>query len=893
MALMETERAILELIYGLVIPDGVWPTYRTVDLHMDRELNIADTQAALLAIPGGLLVHPWRGASFSDNDEIRLTLQGVDACEGGRADIDAFASFLRWVCERELERPIDESDVVVTSRQYADFLGQDLGPVPDPQQPHLMPAGPEEVAAPVQAAREEMMRLRILGGLVSGFWRGAGHQPDRPWDWTFTVDRRRLRAYRGLQDGADLLAREAERQPHGTLTAALPLPVAEASGFVQSVEATDQVTVTGSAEVVLLPGRGSDPLLAVLREDVAELCAAALIDGRFDDAIFTAFRHVEAEVQRRTGLVDVIGGRLLAAAFVEDGPRQIKVSRRTGDQQRLHQMFDGAIGLHRGDRAHKDKPSLVCRTRSECLRVLAHACVLLDLLDRDMAVAPAVLGYSQGDDTLTLRVERATPATRVLIDEQKCQVLRRDQAAVTISTAGIPTGEHEVVLIDGNLQSPGTPIWLVRAPGSANWHRVEEIDIPLFADEACTQPLNATGLRLATREAGIHGQRIVPTTRRYEPGDYVSWQWDRGTVLPPAWSRERRGETAYVAFDSSMLFDGDPTTAAHPVRTMRVSLEPPYLKARVGEAVPIRALAWKTDGTATWADPIEDPRIRTDDKKIASYEKQSLRVNQPGRCTLRFEHEGQYAEAVVEAAAHPRGTVADWLTALPPVSDLAWTKAAGLLLTTGEAIIWQVDGVKGRFEPAAGLVLKPPFYGGCSTLVAAPNGDLAVSLLDQPDILVLTAATKYATSYMIPRPEPEGTVTGFAWQGTDLIIAMNSRTLWRVGSNGTTTALGQTPETILRLALEHATSSTLIALPNLDQQQLWRIDPAQPDQPTNLLTETMPRTLSAVATSKNGAIYATDFAGGRLLRLDDQGGLVPVVEGLRSPTAVATHDDGT
>ncbi|MFH0516313.1 TIGR02391 family protein [Streptomyces sp. M41] len=180
-----------------------------------------------------------------------------------------------------------------------------------------------------------------------------------------------------------------------------------------------------------------------LREDVAELCAAALIDGRFDGAIFTAFRNVEAEVQRRTGFVDVIGGRLLAAAFVEDGPRQIKVSRRTGDQQRLHQMFDGAIGLHRGDRAHKDKPSLVCRTRSECLRVLAHACVLLDLLDRDMAVALAGLGYSQGDDTLTLRVERATPATWVLIDEQRCQVQRRDQAAVTISTAGIPTGARD------------------------------------------------------------------------------------------------------------------------------------------------------------------------------------------------------------------------------------------------------------------------------------------------------------------------------------------------------------------------------------------------------------------------------------------------------------------
>ncbi|MFJ9894262.1 TIGR02391 family protein [Streptomyces sp. NPDC091280] len=887
MVVERQDQEILDLVYGLVYPEGTWPTYRTVDLHMDRSLGISDTQAALLSIPDQLLMHPWQRTGFYDNDEVRLTLRGIDVCQGGRQDLEALAAFLAWACEQELDASVDKTELALTSREYSAALGLNLGPLPDPEEPESVGAGP--VSADAVWARVQMTRIRFLGMLVPSFWQSAGYSPAGSWDWTFSIDRRRLRNYRDVRSVADLLAVEDDFQR----SVKNPTLQPSATDTVSvSVAAEDTGVASESAAVVIRQGV-HELLLSVLRDDVVELCTEAVSQGRYDDAIFDAFRHVEERVQRRTGLTDTIGGLLLHQAFLEE-PYRIRVSERKQDQQRLHEMFSAAIGLHRGDRAHKNRPNLVCRTLTECVRILAHACVLLDLLDRDIAVTPAITGYAQRhDETLTLRVVRASPTTRVLIDEKPCRVLRRDVGTITVTTAGIPTDEHDIVLIDGSLQSPSKSIWLVRGAGQVNWYRVVEVDIPLYSDQNCAVPLDATGIRLATMEASVQGQRIVATRTPYTPGDYVSWSWDSTTTLPTAWARGRSNEPSFMVFNASNLFDGDPKAAAHPARTMQVSLEPPLIKARVGEAPPIRALVWKTDGTATWTEIIENPGIRTDDKKIVSFEKGSLRVLTAGRCTLRLEYDGQYAEAAVEAVAHPRGTLADWVTALPPVTSLAFTGRTGVLIATREATIWRVDPKTGCFQPAAAVQLQPPNYGGVNMLASAANGDVALQLHGEPDLLVLTAVSNLSCSYTITKPEPEESITGFAWQGAELIVAMHSRTLWRCTSDGQCTLLGQTPTAIERLTSEPGTGRLLAITGHGEEQQICRLDPDHPETPEDLLNEPLSsNTHGALAAAPSGEIYVAAFYKGQLLCLRD-GELVAVAAGLQNPDAICLDDKGT
>ncbi|WP_406170299.1 hypothetical protein [Streptomyces sp. NBC_00996] len=292
MVLARQDQAILDLIYGLVYPEGAWPTYRTVDLHMDRSLGISDTQAALLSIPDRLLMQPWRMARFYDDDEVRLTLRGIDACQGGHQDLDSLAAFLAWVCEQELGTPVDKSDLTVTSREYAEVLGLDLGPLPDPQDPQSADAGP--VSPDAAAARVKMTRIRVLGMLVPSFWQSAGYSHAGSWDWTFSIDRRRLRRYRGLRTGTDLLSLEDEIQRDTESPPTQPPPAETVDTADVTVAAQDTASASEDAAVAIRQG-SHETLLSVLRDDVVELCTEAASQGRYDDAIFDAFRHVEEQ----------------------------------------------------------------------------------------------------------------------------------------------------------------------------------------------------------------------------------------------------------------------------------------------------------------------------------------------------------------------------------------------------------------------------------------------------------------------------------------------------------------------------------------------------------------------------------------------------------------------
>ena len=933
-----TQRMILDLIYSLTFPTGDWPTYRTLDMHMDRVLKIADTQPALLAIPGSLLLRHWGKLGFADNDEMRLSLLGVAACTEGPSDLEQVARFLRWIADYEQLQPIDAT-LAITSTQYAAELGLDLGPKPDAPDGQTASAVQGLEDAQFGPARASMVRLRVLAGVIPGFWGGGGYQNDTPWDWYFQVDRRRVRDYRNLTGVDELVALErpkilAATQPPTTF--GVPIVTTTWPGMqpyvinfgdqATSLQAPLQAQQDGSAPETAARAnneggsppsapsgmagpqdtdqleaprteapfrsdnpRALTPLLTVLRREIATLCAAAFENCRYDDAVFEAFRYVEQAVQNRTGLTDAIGRNLMTAAFETGGEHRISVSRREGDRLRLFQLFDGAIGLIRGDRAHKAKPSLPCRTAHECLRLLAHASVLLDLLDRDMAVAPAVEGYDQDVEALTLRVARGTPTTDVLIDERPATILRRTTDTITVSITDLLPGEHDVVLIDGTRQSPATSVWLARKPSGASWCRVEEIDIPLFTDAECTTPHSATGVRLAQLEAGVRGQRVLPTRRRYTPGDYVSWKWDTSVTLSATWARGRHMEPAYEVFGSSNLFDGDPQSAAHAPRTIRVTLEPSRLKVRPGDRVPLRVLAWRTDGTATWTEALREVKVETSDKVIAAWSDGATFAKAPGQCLAHVEYDGLYAESVIEVAAHPRNTIAEWVTGLPPVGAMAWTKS-GLVMTTREAQLWRVNVSDGRLVAAASLPLRPPLYGGCNLVAASPDGDLAVLLFGQPDTYVLTASSNYAASHVLEKPEPESTITAMVWDGSDLIVGVHTGKLFRVSLDGNAAFLGACPEAVYHLCSDKVGSSVL-AVAGSNTPLLWRIDLSRPEEPEELLSEPISYGLSAIASTSRG-IYAADFHGGRVLRLEGQT-LVPVVDGLRYPDALAEGSDGT
>jgi hypothetical protein len=161
-----------------------------------------------------------------------------------------------------------------------------------------------------------------------------------------------------------------------------------------------------------------------LRPEIEALAAGALLDGRWDDAIFAAFRFVEAQLQQRVAS-SLIGRALVAHAFDPTAPR-VRISPNPDDVQPVADLFRGALGFLKGDRSHKEAPAVPCPDEETCVRGLALASYLLDLLDLDQNVAPQIRAVrADGVNALSLRRCVQVGRRRCSSTAQKFPSLRR------------------------------------------------------------------------------------------------------------------------------------------------------------------------------------------------------------------------------------------------------------------------------------------------------------------------------------------------------------------------------------------------------------------------------------------------------------------------------------
>jgi len=251
-------------------------------------------------------------------------------------------------------------------------------------------------------------------------------------------------------------------------------------------------------------------------------------------------------------------------------------------------------------------------------------------------------------------------------------------------------------------------------------------------------------------------------------GDYVNWGWTTRSI-GPVWMRHGGPSDLLQLYTGSALFNGDVIGPARPPRTIRFSLEPPVLKLRRGDKVPLRALRHVSDGIATWTAPLDDPGVESDDNTVAYFKGGVVFAKQEGTVRLRLRHDGLYCAASVEVAAHPSGSTVDVLTGLPPVAGIACV-GDEVVISTRESALRSVK--DGKFALLAAVPVHPPTFGGTDTIAAAASGDLAVRLTDRRGILVLQAGYEYRRSQWVELPDGRVT-TSMTW---------SDAALWRTGS---------------------------------------------------------------------------------------------------------------
>ncbi|MEU2619692.1 TIGR02391 family protein [Streptomyces sp. NPDC007157] len=898
-------RELLQAVYALMKQRGDWPTFTAVDLWADRELGIEDAQAALLSVPEAYLFRPWQSHGFSSNDAVRLTLRGVAACDDGAEDLRLLARFAAWTVDLERnDTSPAETPVVAESQAFATDEGLHIDEPDGPNELSITgtptasdssvhapsaassDASDRDVPADVEVARGKVARIRVLADLLPGFWTSSGWVTEKPWLWRLTLDRPRLRPYRHVH-GVDGLLRYAETVERERAAAA--------SALIHGLTDTPSVTASAEAprgtEVRLAPSQDHslDVLLTLLREEIVDSCQAPLRADLYDEAIFAAFRRLEDEVQQRSGS-SAIGDVLIKAAFKEK-TNPIRISDRDGDMDRMLQLFAGAIGLFKGDRSHKDRPSLPCVSRRECLRILVHASSLLDLLDRDIERAPTVRGYQYGQGDLTLWVDRAGSQVRAWLDETVPLTTRSFRPGTLVAdVSAVSPGEHRVHLVDGTRHGPAHTVWLVRDPRRSTWRRIVDVDVPLYGDALGQQLLEVSGVRLEVLEAGVASQRVVPTRETYQVGHYVEWRSSRSREqVGPAWARNHVNGPLRPVWDGSSVFDGQPSAPVHDERLMRISIEPGILRLRRGDTVPLRVLGHYTDGTATWTALINGPQVETADEKIAFFQNNVVRAKDPGVTVLRCQHNGCYAEARVDVAAHPRWTATELLTGLPPVSGIAWTPR-GLVVSTRGRNIWRLDAKDGAFRMISAVPPVSPNDQGTDTVTARADGELAIRVVGDRRILVLRHADGYQSSEVVA-PDAEGVPMAVAWNHDTLLTAMDDGAVYRVEMDGTAHEFTRVQGTPIAMA-SNADSLWILCAPSpgpatgQDYNKLWSIPLSDPNPASDLLHDHTLAGLNGI-TLAGSSILLGDFNGGRILSLHNNK-IREVTAGLTNPGQLAT-----
>ncbi len=115
----------------------------------------------------------------------------------------------------------------------------------------------------------------------------------------------------------------------------------------------------------------------LLHSSIAEDIMSNFLRGKYDTAIFEAFKAVEVAVRNASGYTEKYGINLMRQAFkVENGPLTDQ-NEPKAEREAVQHLFAGAIGLYKNSHSHRNVPV----TAEEAVEIIMFASHLLRIVD--------------------------------------------------------------------------------------------------------------------------------------------------------------------------------------------------------------------------------------------------------------------------------------------------------------------------------------------------------------------------------------------------------------------------------------------------------------------------------------------------------------------------------
>lgn len=638
----------------------------------------------------------------------------------------------------------------------------------------------------------------------------------------------------------------------------------------------------------------SDRPLAELRQEIWDAIAPQWTQGDIEGAIFDAFKLVESTLQQRLTST-LIGNPLVTRAFGQGaGAPSVDLSTDQIDLQRLTQLFQGSLGLFKGSRSHGPAPTIpAADDPAFALRLLAWASALLDLLDRDHNLAPAIIGRPQSQDNLlTIWAERAGPRTQVLIDGQEAQIVSTQPGSLQVSLDIIPAGTHQAVLREDSHTSRSETFEILATPALGNWHRVIANGLPIFSDPDATKQRAERAILLESLEGGRLFQRAFPSATSARPGEYVTWDWQSSEAVPESWIQFRGN--VYYGWTASSFFSGTGTRPTGKPRDIALMIRPGNLQLRPGSAAPIRVIAQTTDGVGTWDEDVSANVRFTSSKESVAFIDSSgiIRAKMAGACVITADGHGLHTEAAVTVGSLPRGTVVEQIGGIGHPRGVA-IKGNDLLVVDNSGTVWASSDAQ-RLRPLSKVALPYLAASGLDQILVSAGGRVAVRDMSARQFLLLDGSD---LSRSIPLYLPDRNVTPMAaaWWGEALLVADHTGAVCQFGDNITGIQNDPVPRHLWSVQATPISAGVrgddLLLLSGGGAHRLDVIGIASGKTTKELFGNTGPQSASAIAVDGE-RLWSCDFHAGTLYVFEKHEWKV-VATSLHNPNGLAIGPDGS
>jgi Protein of unknown function (Hypoth_ymh) len=416
--------------------------------------------------------------------------------------------------------------------------------------------------------------------------------------------------------------------------------------------------------------------------------------GKYDEAIFAAFKFVEAEIQARIGSAN-IGKQLITEAFAGATPR-IEIGK-AADRDAIFMLFAGSLGHIRNDRGHGQAPAVPCTNLSACISYLHFAALLLYLLSKDNALRPRVDGISiraiAGASTVELYGANLTQSIEVRAGSSSLAIVQQSAGSVQARLPADFIGEIALIYGDEVIYTEHCD---ARAPGTP--HQLYEViaaDLPLFSDsQATTVIAGAVGALVKAQEAHLSYPRISPTVAdRYKAGDFLTnGSWDPQRSVAEAWYRDPINGAIRQAWNWSMIWNPQIVGDQSSPKLSRLDATPGSVSVEPGGIRTILATGRYLIGDIPRdVDLTHKAKWGSTDESVAHVKAGIVRAKRFGATTLHCEAEGFRSDVIINVEQGIQGNSVAFLDGLGGPCQLVFDGAGSLFITNQSHSIHRLD----------------------------------------------------------------------------------------------------------------------------------------------------------------------------------------------------------